>query len=80
MMTEDQYRFLVESYVPDDEVEYFMLGMSCYEDGYMDNFGFLTPKANKAIVEYDVIKKGMGQPLQTDSPVKADSNPARERD
>lgn len=47
-MTPNQRKYLTGWNPSDDEVEdYFDTGVSCYEDGYIDDFGMVTPKAWK---------------------------------
>ncbi len=50
MVTYEQYQFLKGNF---DDVTYFDTGISCYEEAFIDDFGIVTPKGQKAIEEYE---------------------------
>lgn len=50
-LTLDQYWFLTNSPCLSPKV-YNDVGMECYVDGYIDDFGIVTPKGHKACEEY----------------------------
>lgn len=64
MLTVDEYWFLTNSPCLSPKL-YNSVGESCYAEGYIDDFGFVTPKGKEAIkafirpktsLPYDIIK------------------------
>jgi len=51
MLTLDQYWFLTNSPCLSPKV-YNDVGMECYADGCIDDFGLVTPKGHEAIAEF----------------------------
>lgn len=49
-MTDDEYRFMTGDHTGDT---FYDSGMSCYENGWVDPLGFVTPKGEKAMKEYE---------------------------
>lgn len=54
-MTTTQYIFLTRAGAGLDTTELYAVGDSCYEDGYMDDSGLITPKGNGAISDYEKV-------------------------
>jgi len=51
-LTESEYRYLVNE--PGDDVDVFYEdGLQCYENGWVDDFGFVTPKGEAAVKDYE---------------------------
>lgn len=53
-MTDDEYAFMTDrEWRPEDEAAFFRASVDCYENGWIDNFGLITPKGQKAIEEFE---------------------------
>lgn len=51
-MTKNEFAFLQGD--PDDNLgNYYEAGLDCYEAGWIDDLGFVTPKGEKAMKEYE---------------------------
>lgn len=53
-MTNDEYHFMTDrSWDSKDEAVFFKAGETCYAEGWIDNFGLITPKGRKAIGDFE---------------------------
>lgn len=53
-MTDDEYAFLTDrTWTPDIMDRYYKSGEGCYENGWIDVFGLVTPKGKKALEEFE---------------------------
>lgn len=48
-----EFQFLTESWRHSDKIGYHSTGEICYENGWIDDFGFVTPKGRRAIEAYE---------------------------
>ncbi len=51
-MTENEYLFLTDKWSGKDGKAYSAVGEDCYEMGWIDDFGLVTPKGEEALVKY----------------------------
>lgn len=54
-LTPYEYQFLTDMWVPEDKEAgaYLNVGVDCYEQGWIDDFGMVTPLGMKAIKKYE---------------------------
>lgn len=53
-ITPYEYEFLTNKWHHSrDSGDYFRVGCDCYEEGFIDDFGLVTPKGRKAIEEFE---------------------------
>jgi len=53
-LTPYEYQFLTDTWEGNDNPgTYLLVGFDCYEDGYIDDFGLVTPKGRKAVERYE---------------------------
>lgn len=56
-MTDDEYDYLTNAPAfKKISARYQDVGVQCYENGWVDDFGLVTPLGEKAIKEYDRVK------------------------
>lgn len=48
-LSNEEYMYLTETLPPGEPEVHLRLGQTCYEEGYIDDFGFITPKGHKAL-------------------------------
>lgn len=53
-LTPYEYQFLTDAWEDHDQPgDYLRVGVDCYEYGYIDDFGLVTPKGRKAVERYE---------------------------
>lgn len=52
-MTKDEYLFLKGLWSGFSGAAFYAVGDTCYEFGWIDDLGIVTPKGEKAIEEYE---------------------------
>jgi hypothetical protein len=53
-MTNDEYAFMTDrEWDAKDQKAFYQASVDCYENGWIDNFGLITPKGQKAIEEFE---------------------------
>lgn len=53
-MTDDEYAFMTDRpWKATEEHLFYQASIDCYENGWIDNFGLITPKGQKAIEEFE---------------------------
>lgn len=51
-LTNEEYGFLTETLPMGNPELHLRAGSSCYAEGYIDDFGFVTPKGRKALEDF----------------------------
>ena len=51
-MTDKEFAFMVNDQTHEADHLWFQAGIDCYENGWIDAFGLVTPKGEKAIDDY----------------------------
>lgn len=52
-MNDKEYDFLVGGRRHISNEEYYTLGQHCYAEGWIDDFGCMTPKGNRVVADYE---------------------------
>lgn len=53
-MTDDEYAFMTDrEWDAKDQAAFYQASIDCYENGWIDNFGLITPKGQQAIEEFE---------------------------
>lgn len=52
LISNEEYCYLTETLPPGEPALFLRLGQACYEEGYIDDFGLITPKGHKALESF----------------------------